>query len=101
MRAVILVLMMLLVGCDGYGTRRYELISASTGIFLLDTKTGRVWKRDTIGDNNFEPVVFLMDSSPMTKKAIESLDQETSKFIKENYTIQPNSWKDFFQGLGK
>lgn len=101
MRAVILVVMVLLSGCDDFGPRRYELVSVSTGVYLVDTKTGRVWKRDTLGDSTFVPERFLMDSSPMIRSATESLGKDTKTFIKDNYSLRPNTWGDFFRGLGK
>jgi len=89
--------LLLLAGCDGYGPRRYELVSAAGGVYLLDTKTGRVWQHES---GAFEPQVYLMDSSDLAGLN-KGRDAEGKKFIKNNYAYQPNTWEDFFQGLGQ
>lgn len=97
MRTAVFFLMVLLAGCDGYGARRYELVSAAGGVYLLDTKTGRVWAYD---HGDFAPKRIMRDSSVLAELT-RPTDPNTTKFLKENYAYQPNTWGDFFRGLVK
>jgi hypothetical protein len=60
MREALLLLILLLVGCDGAG--HYQLIrgqdESSGAMYLLDTRSGRVWKKKD-GDKAFKQVWIL------------------------------------------
>jgi hypothetical protein len=109
MKAVLLILMVFLAGClagcDGSGPGRYQLVAGSaanddryTVMYLLDTKTGRVWKQYAVSVSGFYPEYILRDSStvaPLNKERGHRDDQ----FQRENYSYEPEpwSWRDFFR----
>ncbi len=107
MRAVILILIMFLAGCDGSGPGRYQLVAGSaanddsyTIMYLLDTKTGRVWKQYAVSPSGFYPQYILKDSStvaPLNKER----GHRDHQFKRENYSYEaePGSWRDLFRGF--
>jgi hypothetical protein len=99
MKKLILIVMVLLAGCNDYGPRKYELIAVSGSVYLVDIRTGRVWEKDLVS-GAFEPKMVMMDSSLLVQME-KVKDSDTKKFLRENYTYQPNTWRDFFRGLGK
>jgi len=99
MRAAIIIVMVLLAGCDFNFERRYELTEGKDDVYLLDTKTGRVWVRT---EETFHPVAILKDSSGMTRlNMLGEIDQQRRSRIKDQFSYNPNtwSWSDFFQKL--
>lgn len=72
MRVVVLVAMVLLGGCNGapVSTGRYQLATRAgeDTVYLLDTRTGRVWVKGGSENNGsiFMPVAVMKDSSSLT-----------------------------------
>ena len=108
MRAVLLVLMVMLAGCDSW-VRRYELTEGKDGAYLVDIRTGRVWvnRNNQQRGDKFYPVEILKDSSvmaPLNKlgKLDQDFNNKGSGFnFKNQYSYKPNTWSDFFEGLGQ
>ena len=98
MRAIFLGLMVLLAGCDDFGPRRYELITASGSVYLLDTKSGRVWAKTSIA---FEPMWIMRDSRSEADLNDVLLRPAFKNDFEESFSYKPNTWGDFFRGLKK
>lgn len=101
MRKILFAIVVLLAGCDSWD-RRYELSQGPQGVYLLDVKSGRVWSKQAdgfSGSDIFTPMEIVKDSSFLRGR--NTTDREMRKFIRENYKVEPNTWGDFFQGLGK
>jgi hypothetical protein len=105
--ATVLLLMVLLAGCDGFNSRRYELTivvpaewqTERYGAYLLDTKTGRVWRQ--VSDGTFRPQMIMMDSAILAPLATDGWNKENTRVDRLHYSYEPNKKKDFFSGLFK
>lgn len=103
MRAIVLVAIVLLGGCKStspWDDGRYQL--ATTGekqsVFLLDTRTGRVWEKAAGYQQQFHPIAILKDSSFLS--VIKQTDSHAI-FSYEPSTATTTTWGEWIQGLKK
>ena len=86
MKVAFLILGLLLAGCD-IRERRYEVVQGTKGMYLLDSKTGRVWQQHEV-TGHFDPILITKDSGEMPL-----LKQSSKEFLMESFSYEPNSAK--------
>ena len=98
MKKLIIALIALgLFGCESPG--RYQLVMGAdvnegTVTYLVDTKTGRVWRKDLDKHlSRFFPIPFALDEN-----SLSPLSSHDKYFIKGLYSLTPsNTWGDFWK----
>ena len=102
MRVIALVAILLLGGCQNsssWDDGRFQL--ATTGekqsVFLLDTRTGRVWEKMAGYQQDFVPIAIMKDSSSLAR-----IGEENSRLLSyKPYSSFISEKADWLLGIKK